>query len=167
MALRATEGGPCSESDCTLAHAECRDLKETLRRLNKGAGKVADLCGTTTTAAAVPQPPQAAAPRPAADSPAPAPATGSTAAAERQLFRGGIMFCLKDVPAEPGIMSSTIRDFEVGLGSMVSGGDDFVSAIFNNTLAVAAFPSLQQQTGAASAAAGRGAFYLTLRQVRL
>ena len=135
----------------------CRDLKETLRRLNKGADKVADLSGSSPAQG----PPHDAAAA-ASDT-----QTDSAGALERRVFRGGLMFCLKDVPAEPGIMRSTLGDFEAGLNGMVCGGEDFVSATFNNTLALAAFPSLQQVTSGTSGGSRRGAFYETLRKVCL
>ena len=47
---------------------------------------------------------------------------------------------------------------------MICGGEDFVSSIFNNTLAVTAFPSLQQSADVGNGE--RGAFYLTLQKVR-
>ena len=70
---------------------------------------------------------------------------------DRRVFRGSIMFCLKDVPADS--MRSIIRDFNKPLNSMVRNGDNFVSAIYNNKLSLAAFPSLSRE------------FYTTLQRV--
>ena len=118
----------------------CSELKETLKRINKGAERVADICGSSRTTTA----PNASG---TASSSAPV-----TPPEKRRVFRGSIMFCLKDVP--PDSMRSIIRDFKRPLDSMVRSGDNFVSAIYNNSLAVSAFPSLSRS------------FYSSLQRVR-
>eukprot|EP00892_Ulva_mutabilis_P011345 jgi/Ulvmu1/8583/UM045_0026.1 len=115
------------------------ELMETLKRINKGAERVADICGSSGAGSAAPGVAGGAASN--------APVAPPT---DRRVFRGSIMFCLKDV--SPDAMRSTVRDFNKPLNSMVRSGDNFVSAIYNNKLSISAFPGLS------------GAFYTTLQR---
>ena len=76
--MSVTENDHCNASVmvCTM----CRELIETLKRLNKGARKVEDIGGKTVTTS-----------------------QGADSTSEKSgsmIFRGSIMFCLKDTPAD-------------------------------------------------------------------
>jgi hypothetical protein len=76
----------------------------------------------------------------------------SGAGGARLIFRGSIMFCLKDV--ERSSMRSVVKEFSGKISGLVQSGDNFVSSIYSNEVSVSAFPKL-----------GRP-FYKTLERVR-
>jgi hypothetical protein len=82
-------------------------------------------------------------------------ASGAPATSESLIFRGSIMFCLKDTPADAGEKRGIIKDFRGPMTRMVKAGDNFVTAIYGNKLAITAFPGISP------------AFYSTLERVRL
>jgi hypothetical protein len=87
----------------------CRELTETLKRMNKGAQKVSDITGTS---------------------------------GESLIFRGGVMFCLKDV--QRAAMPSTVGEFKGKIKDYVQAGQNFVSTIYHNSVVISAFPPLSR-----------------------
>ena len=77
----------------------------------------------------------------------------SGTAGENLIFRGGVMFCLKDV--QRGAMNSTVGEFRGKIKDYVQAGENFVSTIYRNSVAISAFPPLSR------------AFFRVLRTVRV
>jgi hypothetical protein len=93
----------------TVSSLVCRELQETLNRMNKGAQKVSDVTGTS---------------------------------GENLIFRGGVMFCLKDV--QRAAMSSTVGEFKGKVREYVQCRDNFVSTMYKNSVVITAFPPLSR-----------------------
>lgn len=71
---------------------------------------------------------------------------------EDLIFRGGIMFCLKDVQRDG--MRSSVKEFNSRMRGFVQSGQNFVATIYKNNVSVGAFPPLSRQ------------FFKLLQQVR-
>lgn len=76
----------------------------------------------------------------------------SGTSSEDLIFRGGIMFCLKDVQRDG--MRSSVTEFNSRMRGFVQSGQNFVASIYRNNVAVGAFPPLSRQ------------FFKLLQQVR-
>jgi hypothetical protein len=71
---------------------------------------------------------------------------------ENLIFRGGVMFCLKDV--QNAAMFSTVGEFKGKVKDYVHSGHNFVSTMYKNSVTISAFPPLSR------------AFFKVLEKVR-
>lgn len=107
-----------------------------LKRINKGASNVDDITGRTLQ------------PDPSAAAAAP------EGASERLIFRGRVLFALKDAPDDHTDQRKIIKEFKKQLSHAVNQGENFVEALYGGKASFTAYPGLSPE------------FYRTLKEVR-